>query len=126
MKAPSDSYLQQLWRRAVKAVHGEGCILCGAQPVECHHIVKRRHAILRHDWRNGIPLCAACHSKADTISGRAAIGEHVNVEYLQRFEHEIFKGHLKDIGKTRAEFLHAELDELKRVIADPASARWEM
>ena len=122
-KGPSDRYLQQWWRKAVMAVHGDRCRLCGAQPVECHHIIKRRYSVLRHDWRNGIPLCAACHSTADTIKGRQVIASYVDVEYLEANESWTLKDWLVAHHATRAEFLSDELEELKAVVANPALYR---
>lgn len=114
--APSDGYLQNWWRKAVKRVHGDRCKLCGAQPVECHHIVKRRYGVLRHDWRNGLPLCAECHAQADTIAGRERIAEHVDMDYLSAMERYDLKTFLAERGMTRGEFLRNELDELKRIV----------
>lgn len=123
MKPPSDSTLMAWWRKAVKAVHGDRCILCGKTPVECHHIIKRRKALLRYDWRNGVPLCAECHAEADTIAGRNHIGQYVDVEYLSHNENRVLKDHLTEYAKSRTEFLTDELDELKAVCANPALYR---
>lgn len=116
--APTDRTLQRWWRRAVIAIHGERCVLCGRQPVECHHIVKRRHMVLRHDPKNGVPLCVACHPVADTIDGRAAIEAQVDIEYLRDMEFTRLKDWLQSMGMTRTEFLAGELEELKRIVRE--------
>ena len=69
----SPANLMKWWRKAVLAVWGDRCVWCGRKPVECHHIVRRGKAVLRYDWRNGIPLCATCHAEADTASGRRRV-----------------------------------------------------
>lgn len=115
MKAPADSTLQKHWRLAVKAVHGDACKICGERPVQIHHCVKRRYLVLRHDWRNGLPLCVECHAKADTILGRAEIAKHLDMDYLSQWEGVTVKDYLIRQGMTRAEFLQNELDELKMI-----------
>jgi ankyrin repeat protein len=123
MSKPSDSTLMSWWRKAVKAVQGESCVLCGATPVECHHIIKRRKKLTRYDWRNGLPLCPGCHSLSDTIRGREAIAEHVDMDYLRDHDGVILKEWLASHGMTEQEFLQAELDELKDVVAHPDAYR---
>lgn len=117
-KGYSDSHLQTWWRRAVKAVNGECCIRCGSDPVEVHHVVKRRHALLRHDWRNGIPLCAACHRWVETLAGKLWVADQVDMRYLLAHERENIKDYLRDHGLNRREFDQRTLEELKRVVAE--------
>jgi len=122
-KAPSDSNLQVWWRKAVKAIHGDACKICGAQPVQIHHMVKRRKVVLRHDWRNGLPLCVECHAGIDTIKGRNYIAQYLDMDYLSGWESVTFKDYLVLHGMTRAEFLNNELDELKKVCDNPSRFR---
>jgi len=123
MKAPADSTLQSWWRKAVKAVHGDACVICGQRPVECHHAVLRRKMVLRHDFRNGLPLCADCHRGAETILGRAEVAKHLDMEYLQERERLTLKDYLVRNGMTRAEFLQNQLDELKAICDNPSVAK---
>ena len=99
----------------MKQVHGDACVICSQRPVQAHHCVKRRKAILRHDWRNGLPLCVECHAGIDTIRGRAYIAQYLDMEYLADRERTTFKDYLVKRGMTRAEFLTAQLDELKAI-----------
>ena len=114
--APSDGYMQQWWRKAVKRIHGDRCKLCGAMPVECHHIVHRAKGVLKHDHRNGLPLCAECHAGIDTIEGREYIAKFVDMDYLAAMERYNLKAFLAERGLSRGEFLRNELDELKRIV----------
>lgn len=114
-KAPSDSTMRNYWRRAVKSVHGNACVICRQTPVQCHHAVHRARAILRHDYRNGLPLCAECHNMADTILGRAEVAKHLDMEWLAKQERIVFKDYLVQKGKTRADFLNEQLATLKEV-----------
>ena len=114
--APSDGYMMTWWRRAVKRVHGDRCRFCGAHPAGCHHVIHVTKGVTRHDWRNGIPLCTACHSTADSIAGRKRVGEFVDLDYLEAMERYNLKDFLQERGMSRGEFLRNELDELKRIV----------
>jgi len=124
MKAPSDSTMQRWWRDAVKSIHGKRCVICSQTPVQVHHCVHRARAILRHDYRNGLPLCAECHNIADTILGRNEVAKHLDMEYLQERERMTFKDYLVRNGMTRAEFLCNQLDELKEICDNPKVAKY--
>lgn len=114
----SDSYLQQWWRRAVKAYHGEYCVRCGNEPVECHHIVKRRYSVLRNDWRNGLPLCQDCHAWVErTVAGRRWAENQVDIVHLERKDINL-KQYLTERGMTRSEFDKEQLSELRRVVEE--------
>jgi hypothetical protein len=119
-KGYSDSYLQQLWRQAVKSHWGDRCAKCGSSDVQCHHIVKRRRAMLRNDWHNGIPLCHACHNWIETMAGRLWLADKLepwHKEYLMLMDKDI-KQHLTEAGMTRAEFDKLTAEELKRKIKE--------
>jgi hypothetical protein len=131
MKGISDSLLCKLWRQAVLKRWGNKCAFCGKADVsvlECHHIIKRRNATLRHDVLNGIPLCKyppegknkSCHAYADTKLGIAKIEKLVGDPtwiYLCNNEQAIIKQTLVDKGMTRNEWLTEQknklLEELK-------------
>jgi hypothetical protein len=34
-----------------------------------HHIIHRGDKLLRHDWRNGLPVCAECHHRIHNTGG---------------------------------------------------------
>lgn len=112
----SDSHMQSWWRRAVRAVWGDRCARCGYPGVECHHVVKRRHALLRNDYRNGIPLCPTCHGWAETLRGRTWVYEQVDMHYLMQREAANIKDYLQEHGLCRREFDERQLAELKRVV----------
>ena len=116
MKAVSDSYLNQMWRKAVMAVWGYRCGLCwmANQALECHHIVRRRKVITRWDWRNGIPLCPQCHALAHTKKGELLLSER-SPYYgeLVELEQRTYKTWLVERGKTDNEFRVQMLSELK-------------
>lgn len=82
-KSVSDDYLIQLWRKAVKAWHGERCVFCGNTPVECHHIIKRKHYVTRWDFKNGLPLCHYCHEIADTLMMKDKIKDFIGHEWWE-------------------------------------------
>jgi len=67
-----DRYLQKLWRDAVLKKDNYRCVMCGIggeHNLQCHHFIKRRVRVLRHDYRNGFALCYGCHAKAHTKAG---------------------------------------------------------
>ena len=68
-KKPSKKSLRKkadkLWAELVKLKAGEKCEVCGKTKkqtrLNSHHIIGRNYLPLRHDTRNGVCLCAACH-----------------------------------------------------------------
>ena len=119
----TDRYLQKYWRISVLVINNYKCIICGRRrdpsDLECHHIIKRRRLFLRHDWKNGVPVCVECHGKAHTLYGSGIIASrHEWMDYLMDNENVNIKDYLVAHGMTRDEFLQMELDELKKIIAD--------
>lgn len=109
-----------LWRKAVRAVHGEQCVFCGDRPVECHHIIKRRHYLTRWDYKNGIPLCHKCHDLADTMLMRERIISFIGNEwfnYLSELELVTKKSYMLENDITDAEFKREKIKELKEIIS---------
>ena len=99
----------------MKAIHGKRCVICGTHPVQIHHVVHRARALLRHDPKNGLPLCIDCHNIADTILGRTEVAKHVDMDYLAARERVTFKDYLVRNGLTRANFLNNQLAKLKAI-----------
>jgi len=116
-KKYSDGYLQKLWRQAVLKEYNYMCANCGlagAENLECHHIIKRRNKIFRHDWRNGITGCKECHRFYDSLEGIEFIKSiHGYYELLKENENKPFKQYLMDNGIIEKEFLQLRRDELK-------------
>ena len=122
-KAPSDRTVQRAWRNAVLALHKNRCLICGhirpPEELEIHHIVKRRRLFLRHDWRNGVPLCKACHQVAHTKKGEQIIArKHEHYDYLLDHEQVSMKDYLVLTGSTRDEFVLGEYEDLKKIIKE--------
>jgi len=112
--AVSDSYLLAWWRKAVRAVWGNNCVHCGAPATECHHVTRRGKGVLRHDYRNGIPLCLDCHAWVDRLEGRQWVESNMDMEYLST--HDVtLKDFLQQEGLSRREFEQMRLAELKAV-----------
>lgn len=67
-----DLKTDEKWRRAVRKRDGMCCRWCRRHVVvclalvperaECHHVGGRAVKAIRHDVRNGLLLCAACHA----------------------------------------------------------------
>ena len=119
----TDRTMQVWWRRAVLRANQNTCAVCGKvrpdNELECHHLVKRRYRLLRHDWRNGVPVCVGeCHRYADTTTGTAGIlSAHKWGEYLGEMvrKYRTVKDYLIDNGISQAQMDAASLDELKTV-----------
>jgi hypothetical protein len=121
-KAPSDSTLQGLWRKVVRAEWGNKCAFYDATcygSIQCHHIVKRARPHLRHVPSNGIPLCEFHHAWADTWAGRKRIEWRVGedkMEWLAEQERKLFPAFLAERGQTRAEYLVAQKAYLQALV----------
>ncbi len=117
----TDRTMQRWWRRAVLTVHKNKCAVCGRirepEELECHHLVKRRYRILRHDDRNGVPVCKGkCHSYADTTAGTAEIlSKHKWADYLNSVVRDFrtVKDYLVQKGITQKQMDEKSLEELK-------------
>jgi predicted restriction endonuclease len=112
MKGLSDSLLCKLWRQAVLKRWGNKCAFCGntnVNKIECHHIIYRRHKVLKYDISNGIPLCKySCHLEAHSKLGEARIqdllGEPAWIR-LCNLERKTIKDYLRETGMTKNEWL---------------------
>lgn len=122
----TDRYLQMLWRKAVLVMHENQCVFCGnknIEQLECHHFIKRRHAILKHDVKNGFPLCKySCHLEAHTKKGEQKLVDYMGkkrFEYLCKMEQKLKKDYLLENGLSKKEFENNIIEELKkRIIAE--------
>ena len=124
-KGVSDGNLQGLWRKAVRKRYNYRCAFCNASmevaPMECHHIVKRRHAIYKNDYRNGILLCKKdCHESAHTLKGHERVKGIIGEDYDYLIEHsdKTIKDYLSMTGMTRNEFLLMRKNELNHIIKE--------
>jgi hypothetical protein len=94
MKRPhgyGDRYMLDLWRQAVLRRWNytdpiSGHVDPSGESLQCHHIVGRRHWLLRYDARNGIPLTVESHQYAHTGEGRERVRSLVDSRYLDMRE----------------------------------------
>lgn len=121
-KSYSDGYIQSLWRKAVFLAWGKQCALCGSsERVEAHHIKSRRHRVLRHDIRNGIPLCPRCHRISDTQRGRDEIRNLIRpvvLDFLDDMELVTLADFCAQYACTRDEFYNRHAAVLKDYIKE--------
>lgn len=115
--------MNSLWRKAVLANYNHRCAYCGntdITEIECHHIVYRRHKILRWDYRNGIPGCKfTCHKIYHTKKGEQWISSvHRDYDLITSLENVTFKQYLVDNCLTEKEFLEFRKEEMRRLIDD--------
>lgn len=118
----TDRYLEMLWRKAVLAEFKNRCAYCGnlnIDEIECHHIVKRRHKILRWDWKNGVTGCKhTCHKFYHTVKGGWWIAtKHIYYSYLLEMEGQ-YKQYLVENGFTDTDFRRIKVSELKNKIKE--------
>ena len=119
----SDSRLMGLWRKAVLAYWNytdpiSGVCSPSGEGLQCHHIVRRRHYVLRWDYRNGIPLTVESHSLAHTGAGGARIRGLVDCEYLDRMEGVLKKDWLDTIEMSEDTWRLDVRDTLLQVIEE--------
>jgi hypothetical protein len=116
----SESNLQNKWRAVILKHFHNRCFFCGKLKgqveIECHHIVKRNTLLLRHDWRNGLPVCKfGCHSYAETPTGKHLINEPIIknnlLDYLQERSGQS-KDYFVKKGITKTQFLKMTLEDL--------------
>ena len=116
----TDRTMQRWWRRAVLIKNYHRCAICGrvrpSEQLECHHLIRRRYRALRHDWRNGVPVCAgACHLTADRNSAHL-IERSPHREHIAKMAQ--FSGvmeYLHEAKMSLREFDEATLRELKQI-----------
>ena len=122
-KTVSDSTLSKLWRRAVLARWGYRDPISGVcdptgDSLQCHHIVYRRHFLLRWDYRNGIPLTNASHRFAHTGEGRDRVRKLSDFAYLDWMERWDKKTYFVTHCMTEGEFRLEKKAELQAIIEE--------
>lgn len=118
-KMYSISYLDALWRKAVRMLAKGKCFKCGQPGSEAHHIIRRAKMLARWDWRNGVYLCPKCHQWAHTSMGTAWIVSHSqNISALYELENMTLKDWLTTYRVTKAEFRDAIARDLKEIIKE--------
>ena len=119
--AVSASHLDQLWRKAIRNKWDNKCALCGYPQGESHHVIKRRHVLLKWDLRNGMLLCARHHQEAETLQGKIKVLAKMDKQELEEIT-ELEKYTLKDWltahRMTSDEFRVFARDRLKAYLAD--------
>ena len=117
----TDRTMQRWWRRAVLVKNFHRCAVCGqvkpSESLECHHLIRRRYRVTRHDWRNGVPVCAGeCHSIADRTSAEL-IAQSRHRDYLvARKQIGTIKKYLSSQKMSLQQFDAATLEKLKEIV----------
>lgn len=86
-----------LWAQIVKERAGGICELCGKPGHDAHHAVSRRQSFLRHDVRNGVYLCVACHmrlhsTEAHTFWEWFKVTRNTDYAWVTMHKHTLGKG----------------------------------
>jgi len=120
-KSYSDSALNKLLRetRLIKA--NNKCEFCGKgnyeiEPLQTHHIIRRRHLITRWLLENVLCLCHKCHQFAHTKAGEIRIREYIGeklYEWLCKTEKIIAVQFFTEHGITRNEYTIECYNKLK-------------
>lgn len=120
VKKLSNGYLDSLWSKAVKTKWHNCCALCYAtEGLESHHIVHRRQSwVLRWEVKNGVALCAKCHSLADTINYIERIKPIVEWDWLGDMQvlYPVKYDYLLANNISEEEFRRDKSEELRNII----------
>lgn len=115
------NYVQSLWSKAIHLRY-KHCVFCGdVFNLQAHHFIKRRHALLKNDYRNGFLLCTQCHKKAHTKAGEQALIKFMGqdrFDYLSYRENVFIKDFLLENNLSREEFNKKQANELKQIIEE--------
>ena len=119
----SDSTLLMFWRKVVRARWDNRCAFCGdPKDCECHHIVPRRHRLLRFDLRNGLLLCKHCHRLAPSLTGHELLKEVLEARQEGDYSHLIaweavrYRPHIKASGKSDKQWREQKRKELEEAV----------
>lgn len=105
--------LLKYWAMAVKSRDGK-CVYCGAKKgLDAHHIISRRHAILKYDLDNGITLCRYHHGM---VGNNYEFDEWLKSYLGERYE-ELKRKSYQTKKWTSAE-KREKLEELKNYIKE--------
>ena len=114
----SDSTMQRLWVKTVRARYNNCCGICGKYNTgthECHHVIKRRAVLTRHDWRNGILLCQECHRKMDLPGGELLVAQaHHSWDYLMAIlpDAKNASNYFQKIGITKYDWFNRQKKDM--------------
>ena len=67
-----------LWSLAVRHDWANKCAVCGRRAKDAHHLISRRYEATRYELRNGLALCAACHTFDGNPAGKGSPSAHGN------------------------------------------------
>ena len=112
----SESYMSEVWRKAVRRKYHDRCAICGEwQGLECHHIIGRSRLLTRFDHRNGILLCVSCHKRAheDPLI-KHKVHSMVNLEHLSKLAMTNSKQYFAKHTISRTEYYKQQMEENKR------------
>ena len=88
--------LDSLWSQAVKVRDHYKCQYCRLTGTESHHLISRRHKIVRWRLENGICLCSSCHRQATEHKVESAIPWEI-----------------RQLSRQAAKFSSEQLNEIK-------------
>lgn len=119
---PSDSTLNKLWRQAVLVKWNYTDPLMGyyspnGEALQCHHVVFRRHYLLRWDVNNGVPLTTESHHAVHHYpDARRMLEDLTDMKYLSAKAKVLKKDYLQENNMSDAEFRQETKSKLESVI----------
>ena len=76
-----------LWAKIIKERAGNKCEACGKTAyLNSHHIYSRSNHRMRHNLKNGVCLCAGCHTFSSTFSAHKTPAEFMDWIRIKRGE----------------------------------------
>lgn len=118
----------QLWSLAIKDDWNHSCAICGSRGIlNSHHLIPRRYQATRYELRNGIALCASCHTFDGNPSGCGRPSAHGNSSAFDQWMRErhpdivewvgLHNGTKFD-GTTNAAYYCSEIRRLKQYVSE--------
>lgn len=77
-----------LWSEVIRRLYPV-CAICGATPIDPHHLISRSNGATRHSIENGMGLCQNCHIFDHKLSAHGAplaFAEYLQVNYPEKWE----------------------------------------
>lgn len=109
--------LDAAWSRAVKKKAGFKCEVCGTkQHLNSHHYISRNNRMLRWDLRNGICVCAGCHTFRNESFHHNPVFGHFWMEENRWEDLGYLACHQNEIKKWTLEEMESALEELNNFI----------